>query len=369
MASTQDYIAAGLYDPACDVASERLEMLEWLEGLGLTIDEMLSADAVGWLSSLASDRRAVPGQRLRRANAITLSGMEPDDFDAYTRALGFTHIAGAPAGEIGLTSDEIKLFMLLSMFRELFSHEETVGLLRVIGSAAGRIGEAIVSLFLADIESEMATSGKSQLDMARMSHDALGMLDQFGDLFDPVLRRHVVQASERTRRAEIGHEDRSVFRYAVGFVDLVGFTEISGTMNSKDLGVFIREFEGRSHDVVTAVGARVVKLIGDEVMFVATDPVAACLAGSALMQGFGDETDRVVPRGGLAYGDVLVRGGDYYGSVVNLAARLVNEAVPQELLVTEELAQATENCEFLPAGRRMVKGFAEPITVQSFVAG
>jgi class 3 adenylate cyclase len=179
----------------------------------------------------------------------------------------------------------------------------------------------------------------------------------------------VLQASERSRRAEIGHQERSVFRYAVGFVDLVGFTEISGTMNSKELAVFIREFEGRAHDAVTAVGARVVKLIGDEVMFVATDPEAACLAGSALMHGFGDEMDRVVPRGGLAYGDVLVRGGDYYGSIVNLAARLVNEAVPQELLVTEELAQATENCEFLPAGRRMVKGFAEPVTVRTFVSG
>jgi adenylate cyclase len=112
-----------------------------------------------------------------------------------------------------------------------------------------------------------------------------------------------------------------------------------------------------------------VKLIGDEVMYVATDADAACRAGSMLMEGFGNEMERVVPRGGLAYGDVLVRGGDYYGSVVNLASRLVNEAVPQELLVTEDLALATENCEFLPAGRRMVKGFAEPITVRSFVSG
>jgi class 3 adenylate cyclase len=110
-----------------------------------------------------------------------------------------------------------------------------------------------------------------------------------------------------------------------------------------------------------------VKLIGDEVMFVATDPADACRAAEALMVGFGDESAHVVPRGGLAFGDVLVRGGDYYGSVVNLAARLVDEAVPQELLVTDEAAVAAAGCEFAPAGRRMVKGFDDPIVVHSFV--
>jgi adenylate cyclase len=105
------------------------------------------------------------------------------------------------------------------------------------------------------------------------------------------------------------------------------------------------------------------------VMFASTDPASACRAAHALMDGFGTELNRVVPRGGLAYGDVVVRGGDYYGSIVNLASRLVDEAVPQELLVTKELVDAAPDCEFEPAGRRMVKGFTDPVTVQSFVAG
>jgi adenylate cyclase len=61
----------------------------------------------------------------------------------------------------------------------------------------------------------------------------------------------------------------------------------------------------------------------------------------------------------------VLRGGDYYGAIVNLASRLVDEAVPLELLVTEELAQAATACQFEPAGRRMVKGFDEPVTVRS----
>jgi class 3 adenylate cyclase len=64
---------------------------------------------------------------------------------------------------------------------------------------------------------------------------------------------------------------------------------------------------------------------------------------------------------------VLVRGGDYYGSVVNLASRLVDEAVPQEVLVTEDLAASATQLRFEPAGRRVVKGFPDPITVRSLV--
>jgi class 3 adenylate cyclase len=70
----------------------------------------------------------------------------------------------------------------------------------------------------------------------------------------------------------------------------------------------------------------------------------------------------------LAYGNVVLRGGDYYGSVVNLASRLVDEAVPLELLVTDELAEAAAACTFEPAGRRMIKGFDEPIAVRSMLA-
>ena len=86
------------------------------------------------------------------------------------------------------------------------------------------------------------------------------------------------------------------------------------------------------------------------------------------MVGFGGELDRVVPRGGLAYGNVLVRGGDYYGSVVNLASRLVDEAVPQEMLVTEQVAAAAAGCCFEPAGRRMVKGFSDPVQVRTLIS-
>jgi adenylate cyclase len=372
MPTAEDFEAAGLYDPALDALTGRLDLLEWLEGLGFTIAEMQRAHsilAVG-LVSLATDRRLLGGEMLTRREATDLSGLSAANFDELATAIGFLPIPGAPNGEIGFTAEDATMLAASGVFASLLSRDEAMAIVRVIGSSMARIAEALVSMFLQNIESPHVKAGGSELVHAQQSYEAVGMLDtDFGVQLSLMLRRHTMQAVERTRRAGPGSEERFDFRFAVGFVDLVGFTATSATMSPQGLGQFLGDFEGRAHDVVTAAGARVVKLIGDEVMFVSTDPDAACRAGSALMSGFDLAGDHVLPRGALAYGNVLLRGGDYYGSVVNLASRLVDEAMPQELLVTDDLAVAATHCEFAQAGRRMVKGFPDPIPVNSFVTG
>lgn len=368
MPSVDDYERAGLYDPVGDATNGRIELLDWLIDQGFTIPEMQHAFATDALGSMAGDRRMVPGSRITRAEAISKSGLDPDDFDAYSTAFGFVPIEGAPDGEVGYTEAEIESLATVSLLASMFSPDEAKSLVRVIGSSLARIGEASVSLFLADIESPHVLSGAKEIDLAHSVYDAVGLLDGLAERLDPMLRRLMLQAVERTRRTAIATDERFQYRYAVGFVDLVGFTMISRHMDAPELSAFMGRFEGEAHDVATSAGARIVKLIGDEVMFVATDAAAACGAAIALMEAFSGEYVGVAPRGGLAYGNVVLRGGDYYGSVVNLASRLVDEAVPLELLVTDELAEAAVGCEFEPAGRRMVKGFEAPVAVRSMRA-
>lgn len=372
MPSAQEFEVAGLYDPPIHANTGRLDLLEWLDGQGFTIEEMQHAHGrvgVG-LTALASDRRLLGGKLFTRLEAIEMSGLSPDEFDAFAVAVGVIAIDGAPAGELGFTAEEATTLAALSPLSSMFSRDEALTVLRVIGSSVARIAEACVSTFLQDIESPHVKAGGSELVLAQQVYEGVGLLDSgFTAQLDPILRRHLMQAIDRTRHATIGSEERFQYRYAIGFVDLVGFTAISAKMSPQELASFLGDFEGRAHDVVTAVGARVVKLIGDEVMFISTDPDAACRAANALMSGFESVGDHVLPRGGLAYGDVLLHGGDYHGSVVNLASRLVDEAVPQELLVTDELAVAATQCEFAPSGRRMVKGFVDPVSVSSFLAG
>lgn len=365
MLSVEEFIAAGVYDPDTQATSGRLELLQWIDTKGFTLAEMVRGVADGSLGAMVGDRHLVPGERLTGDEAASIAGISRDDFDDDARAFGLTRIDTAPPGELGITAAEAQAIGQFDGLGDMFSDDEIMSFVRVIGSSLARIGEAGVSLFLADIESNLIVDGSSELDLAQAVEEATSLIDGLAEGLDPLLRRHILQAIERSRRSMVDQTQRFHYRYAVGFVDLVGFTAISGEMDAPTLSAFLRDFEGRAHDVVTAAGARIVKLIGDEVMFAADDPGAACKAASELMVGFATEHSHVLPRGGLAYGDVLVRGGDYYGPIVNLASRLVDEAVPQELLVTNELAEATTACQFEPAGRRMVKGFAEPISVQS----
>jgi adenylate cyclase len=86
------------------------------------------------------------------------------------------------------------------------------------------------------------------------------------------------------------------------------------------------------------LGGRVVKLIGDAVLFTAPDAESACRI--ALEMAEACERHPLLPMVhiGLAEGDVMRRGGDVYGPVVNLAARLVEHATPGQVLMTEAVA-------------------------------
>ena len=367
MASADDYEDAGLYDPVEHASNGRLELLDWLSEMGFTIDEMVDGLKRDVLPALATDRHLIGGRLMSLDDAVANAGVEPELFDEYVSALGFVRLHESPDATVGFTEAEVAMLGVFGALTSMFTHDEALGFVRVIGSSFSRIADAGVALFLSDVENRMLETGDSELNMAKAGYAAIGLIDGFLPMLDPAFRRHLQQATERFRRATISQEERFQYRYAVGFVDLVGFTERSGSMAPRDLAAFLRDFEAQTFEAVAKAGARVVKLIGDEVMFVGDDPDTVCRAASGLMAGFDDDGDLVVPRGGIAYGDVLARGGDYFGAVVNLASRLVDEAVPQEILVTSELATAAAECSFEPAGRRMVKGFADPISVHSLI--
>lgn len=367
MPNAEEYEAAGLYDPTDPAHETRVELLDWLVEQGYSIAEMQHADSVDALVALPGDRRLLSGRLLTRDDAVRRTRLSPEEFDAYSTAFGFLPVDGAPRGEVGYTEAEVATIAMVAGLGSMFSESEALAFTRVVGSALGRIAEAGVSLFLADIEMPHLESGATELELAHKVAEAIGLIDGLTADLDPILRRQLKQAAERTRRTTVGPAERVEYRFAVGFVDLVGFTAVSGDMDPRELASFMGRFEGRAHDIATELGARIVKLIGDAVMLVATDAADACRAGLALMDALAGDDDRVVPRGGMAYGNVVLRGGDYFGTTVNVASRLADGAVPHELLVTEELAAAAPSCDFEPAGRRMLKGFPDPVRVSALL--
>ncbi len=127
---------------------------------------------------------------------------------------------------------------------------------------------------------------------------------------------------------------------AVGFADLVGFTTLSQQVDEHTLASIVGRFEEIAYDTVTSFGGRVVKMIGDEVMYAIEDTTEAVLVGLALAEEYAAEEALSDVRVGIACGPVVEREADLYGPVVNLASRIVNIAFPGSVLTTDEVHEA-----------------------------
>lgn len=120
---------------------------------------------------------------------------------------------------------------------------------------------------------------------------------------------------------------------AVGFADMVSFTRIVAGMDYTELAGFVQRFENAARDVITAEGGRVVKTIGDAVLFVADDARSgARIATGLAAEGALDSTAPVRVRVSVVWGRLLSRFGDVFGPPVNLAARLSEAAEPGQVL-------------------------------------
>jgi len=174
-----------------------------------------------------------------------------------------------------------------------------------------------------------------------------------------VWRRHLLAAGDRMLAA--GVEPSETAPMTVGFADIVGFTSLSRGLSESRLAEFLEAFESSAAAVVTERGGRVIKMVGDEVMFVADSATAGADIGLDLADRVSALDGRPDLRIGLAHGPVLRRLGDVYGTVVNLASRLTALAHPGTVMVDRELASALEGdprYEPRKLRRVSVRGFA-----------
>lgn len=127
-------------------------------------------------------------------------------------------------------------------------------------------------------------------------------------------------------------------RRVVGFADLVNFTSVVRRASERELAVMVQRFERLASDIVTAHGGRVIKTVGDEVLFVSRDPLAGTAIALDLVDTMGEEEMLPAVRVGLAYGPVLSRIGDVFGTTVNRASRLTAVAGSGRVLADEQLS-------------------------------
>ena len=313
----------------------------FLRRRGASSTEIEQAAAEGWLKLLAFDRAVMPGRpRLTFPEISQKAGIPLDVAQRIWRALGFPD---PPFGQRSFTERDVEALVRTMQLMEdtmLAGDEagidELVQQVRIIAGALARIAEVQGdNLVRAVHAAEEAGLSDEQIALTMRRID----LDRGERLLTYALRLQLRATAWRRLAGEGGRELDGV-NYAVGFVDLVGYTALSQELDDRDLALLVARFEGLAYDTVAQYGGRVVKTIGDEVMFVSSDVGAAARIILRLTER--SNVDELLPdaRAGLARGEVLAREGDYYGTVVNLARRIVELARPGTAVCSDRVHDA-----------------------------
>ncbi len=257
--------------------------------------------------------------------------------------------------------EEVQVLRFFAAGREVFGETAILQALRVIGNSFVKIAEAEVAVLRLSFEVPFLEAGGSDLDvMDGYERLTRMLLPEVEGVFSSLHRLHLARAARRGWAVDEA-SGATLAALAVGFADLAGFTSLAGRVSTTELAGIVDSFDEHVGDVVMSAGGQVVKLIGDEVKLVADAVSDGLTIARTLATGIPGAEDLPAVRVGLAAGEVLNRDGDYYGSVVNLAARLVDLAEPGEVLLSGAAAAAASSDEVEPMAAVEVKGFPEPV--------
>ena len=291
------------------------------------------------------------------AEAVAEDGLDWAQAERLLRALG---LPTDPAAR--LTNEErVAIRVLANAVSDLLGFESTLQLSRAAGGAMATVAEALVTATRLRFELPRLVSGTPYAEVVRQYTElAQTVLPDFVRALDAALRRQIIGVSERMWASDPERE-AIVLPRTVGFADLVGYTAAAEKLSARELTAVLMEFDELTSSIVTGGGGQIVKTIGDEGMFVTDDPQSACRVAAQLVSSFGHGMLPPV-RVGLAAGTVVSVFGDIYGTVVNLAKRLVDAAEPSSVLVSENVRAACSH-EFAIGSVHPLDlhGIAEPV--------
>ncbi len=145
------------------------------------------------------------------------------------------------------------------------------GFLRVLGSAMARLTEAESALVRAAAPDIQMNHTRDELTTAQAYRAISEFMPRITGLIDAVHRHHIVSARTHFEGVMRDLSGASV-QCGVGFADLSGFTALTQSLTPAELSMLLDEFNATVSDVVHSDGGRVVKFIGDEVMWVSSTP-------------------------------------------------------------------------------------------------
>jgi adenylate cyclase len=290
--------------------------------------------------------------KLTRADVAEQAGVDLDLARTLWRALGFPDVDD---DDIVFTDRDVEALETVNALVAggIVDESAQLAVTRAMGQSLSRLAEWQVATITDVFAGTQSLTADEATDVAR---ELVPVLER---LIGYVWRRHLAATAARL----LDHDRNEVVAgpRAIGFADLVGFTSLTRHVGEDELAALVERFESVAADAVAECNGRIIKTVGDEVMFAADDAETGAEIGLKLAERInGDET---LPdlRVGIAYGTVLARLGDLFGEPVNLASRLTSIARPGSVVVDRELADALEGNDRFRLRRmppRPVRGYA-----------
>lgn len=281
-------------------------------------------------TALAEDRP------LTLAEVAAEAGLDVDDLAAV-----FTALCRTDRDRFG--ARDLRYARIIAILRRHVPHDALLRSARVRQRAVASVVASDLALIREHLLAPALEAGADEAALGQLVADATGTLvsleaellgADYLQTLEDLLGTEVVMAATRQQGNELDA--------AVGFVDLVGYTELSVAASPDQLGDALGQFEDLVHGVVSrSHGTWLVKLIGDAAMLF-SERVEDLVEVLLEVVDPGGALPDLPRRAGMAAGPVLVRDGDFFGPTVNLAARLTAAARPWSVLVDEDLGDGLD---------------------------
>jgi adenylate cyclase len=318
-------------------------------------------------SRAALERAILGGDFALSATDIAAeTGLTLEQTRRLWRALGFPE----RVNEVAFTKADVDAVARVAQVVDTgaVDFDMAVNLTRAVGQTVARLADWEVATMISRVEELEAGD---EATGSRIG-SALRLVEAVNGPFEKLLtyawRRHLAAAVARVEALGANEEDLHTTLVTVGFADIVAFTELSNRLDEDRLGDLIEVFESRCHDVVSAHGGRVIKSIGDSVLFVNEGVEQAVQTAEGIINVIGRDARMPDVRVGLASGSVIMRLGDVFGPPVNMAARMTAVARRNRVIIDEATAQLlpAEKFETRRLTARPVRGFGlvEPVAVR-----
>ena len=368
--TVQSYRSLGLLDPEDDGLLDDVDIMRvrvvrrYVEHVGFDPESLAAGIRNGHVETPYGGQLFDTAPPLSADDAAAGAGLEPDQLRQLTAALGI------PSSNLS-EQDVKELFAVPRAAQDAgLPWDAILGVTRVLGDSIRRIAEAQIRAVHVYIHERLTAEGFSQEEVEQQIVGMETLIPLTDSLLRRLYRQYLVEALIEDAFLHLAEPERDAgssgsVEATIAFLDVASFTTLTETGGDDAAMRILDRIDDIVRPLVVDHGGKVVKQVGDGFMLAFRDPPAAVQFAIETQAELARDPDLPAIRVGINTGPALYRTGDYLGGAINVASRVVNGAMPGQILLTEPVANAADKAG-IPVegvGVRMMRGVDEPLAL------